>query len=113
MSARRASLLAAIVAVLTGTGSALPQPATRVVVAKSSSPAGTFCARPANGNQFATLPEKDDLYAGDLLVSLPGGAHFSKNGAVTLKLLGDYDARSPLPILEAAVSLGDATVVDL
>src|SRR5262245_52958688 len=113
MSARSASLLAAIVAVLTAASSALAQPATRVVVAKSNSPASTFSARPANGNQFATLPDKDDLYAGDLLVSLPGGALVSKNGAVSVKLLADYDARSPLPILETALSLGDAKDTDL
>ena len=71
-----------------------------MVVAKSESPAATFSARPANGNQFRTLPDKADLYSGDLLVSLPGGMLASKNGAVTVKSLADFDRRSALPILE-------------
>jgi hypothetical protein len=105
--------LASICAVLLAASVATAQPTARVVVAKSSSPAATFCARPANGNQFHTLPGKDDLYAGDLLVSLPGGTLVSKNGAVTVKSLADYDARSPLPILETALSLGESKDVDL
>ena len=85
----------------------------RVVVAKSNSPASTFSARPANGNQFRNLPDKDNLYSGDLLVSLPGGTIVSKNSAVTLRSLSDYDARSPLPILETAFSLADTQDCDL
>jgi hypothetical protein len=85
-------------------GVANAQPA-RVVVAKSTSPAGTFCARPAAGNVFAVLPDKDDLFAGDLIVSMPGGTLNSKNGAVTVKSLGDFEAKPPLPILETAFSL--------
>src|SRR5262245_46479502 len=110
MSARQ--LYGAIAAALVTPVLASAQPA-RVVVAKSSSPAATFAARPANGNQFRTLPEKDDLYAGDLLVCLPGGALSSRNGAVAVKSLADYDARSPLPILETALSLGDSKDADL
>jgi hypothetical protein len=105
-------LFGAIVAALVAPALAPAQPA-RVVVAKSSSPAATFSARPANGNQFRTLPEKDDLYAGDLLVSLAGGALVSKNGAVAVKSLADYDARSPVPVLETALTLGDPVDVDL
>src|SRR5262245_59537160 len=101
MFARSASLFA----VLAAAGIAVAQPATRVVVAKSTSPAASFSARPANGNQFRTLPEKDDLFAGDLLVCLPGATLVSKNDTVALKSFADYDARSPLPILETALSL--------
>ncbi len=91
----------------------MAQPAARTVVAKSSSPAASFSARPANGNQFRTLPDNDELYAGDLLVSLPGATLVSKNNAVTVKSLADYDARSPLPILETALSFGDSKDIDL
>jgi hypothetical protein len=83
------------------------QPATRVAVATSNSPAATFSFRTATGTVFQTLPEKAELFSGDLVVSLPGGTFTSKNGAVTVKSLADFDARSPLPILETALSLAE------
>jgi hypothetical protein len=89
----------------------LAQPV-RVVVAQSLSPEATFSARPANGNQYRHLADKDGLYAGDLIVSLPGGTVTSKNGAVNLKALSDFDGRSPLPILETAFSLNDPQEAD-
>lgn len=92
---------------------AAAQPSPRVAVAKSNSPAATFCARPANGTQFRPQPDKCELYTGDLLVSLPGGTFVSKNRAVTVKSLADFNSRSPLPILETALSLSDSKDVDL
>jgi hypothetical protein len=89
------------------------QPATRTMVAKSQSPAATFSARPASGNQYRTLSDMEDLYAGDLLVSLPGGMLTSKNGAISLKALSDFDGRSPLPVLETALSLNEPKDLDL
>jgi hypothetical protein len=112
MMIRRFSILAAILFV--GTSQlGFAQTASRVIVAQSHAPAATFSARPASGNQFHTLGENEDLYAGDLLVSLPGGALTSKNGAVTLKALSDFDGNSPLPILETAISLNDPKEHDL
>lgn len=91
--------------------SACAQPV-RVVVAKSHAPAATFAARPANGNQYRTLAENEELYAGDMIVSLPGGIVTSKNGGVNLKALSDFDGRSPLPVLETAFSLNDPQDAD-
>jgi hypothetical protein len=84
----------------------------RVVVANAHAPDATFSARAANGNQFHTLSDSADLYAGDLIVSLPGGVVTSKNGAVNLKAFSDFDGRSPLPILETAFSLNDPQDLD-
>src|ERR1700758_2104468 len=105
MVACRICLIAAFAASITPQF-AFSQP-TRVIVAQSQSPAATFSARPATGTQFRILGDKEDLYSGDLLVSLPGGSLASKNGAVTLKALSDFDGRSPLPVLETAVSLNN------
>lgn len=109
MFARSASSLAILII----SSIAAAQPTARVVVARSTSPAASFSARPANGNQYRTLSANDDLFAGDLLVCLPGAGLASRNNAVAVKSLADYDARSPLPILETALSLGDAKDVDL
>ena len=80
------------------------QPA-RTPVAKATSPAATFSARPAEGKPFEVLPAAAELHTGDLLVMLPGAALESKDRAVALKSFADYDNRSPLPILETAIVL--------
>jgi hypothetical protein len=85
----------------------------RLVVARSASPEGTFDARTSNAIRFRTLPANADLYSSDLLVSLPGGTLTSRNGAVAVKSLADYDARSPIPILETALVLHDSKGLDL
>jgi hypothetical protein len=112
MRARPARLFGVILGVLAASA-ASAQPGPRVAVAKSVSPAATFWARPSNGNQFRTLPDKDDLYAGDMLVSLPGGTFVTKNGAVTVKSLADFDTRSATPVLETALSLSESKDFDL
>jgi hypothetical protein len=90
-------------AVLLAASAATAQPA-RVTVAKATSPAGTFAARPAEGKPFAVVPAGADLVAGELLVALPEAALESKDGAVAVKSLADFDGRSPLPILETALT---------
>jgi hypothetical protein len=112
MSHRAAFLVAGVLALTVPGGSVVAQDA-RVVVARSTSPAATFAARPANSNQFRTLAANADLYSGDLIVSLPGGALASRNGAVAVKALADYDGRSPLPSLETAFTLADSKEFDL
>jgi hypothetical protein len=107
MPVRQATLALCGVLVLASAACVASAQPTRVVVAKSTSPAGTFCARPAAGNVFSVLPDKDDLFASDLIVSMPGGTLSSKNGAVIVKSLGDFEAKPPLPILETAFSLTD------
>ena len=65
MSARSTNLFGALLAVLLTWGIAEAQSA-RAIVAKSNSPAATFCSRPANGNVYTVLPDKCDLFSGDL-----------------------------------------------
>ena len=85
----------------------------REVAAKARSLAATFAARPAGTAGFKILPENADLFSSDLLVALPGAALESKNGAVAVKSLADYDGKSPLPALETAFTLNEAKDVDL
>ena len=80
---------------------------------KATSPAATFAARGPDGGDFRVLPANAPLAAGDLLVTLPGAALTSANGAVTLTSLADYDGRSPLPALETAFTLNDPKDADL
>lgn len=113
MIARPAGLLLALVALPSFAAGQGP----RVVVAASTSPAATFAARPQNGNAFTTLPEKADIFAGDVVVSLPGGTLSAGGGAVVVRCAADFDNKSPLPILETAFSLAESkekgTVLDL
>jgi hypothetical protein len=108
----RLACLSAVFSILMSSQVALAQPA-RVIVAQAHAPDATFSARPANGNLFRTLQDNEDIYAGDLLVSLPGGTLASKNKAVTLKALSDFEGRSVLPILETAFSLNEPKENDL
>lgn len=85
----------------------------RMVAAATASPAATFVARTVGQSEFRVQPEGSELYTGDLLVALPGAALTSKNGAVAVKSLADYDGRSPLPVLETAFTLNEARDVDL
>ena len=77
-------------------------------VAKLTSAAGTFSARPANETVCKVLPAGAAVSAGDLLLALPGASFDSNDGSVSVKSLADYDNRSPLPILETALVLGGA-----
>jgi hypothetical protein len=89
------------------------QPAERAVAGTSKSPAAAFAARPAGETDFNLLPENSDLHTGDLLVTLPDALLHSKNGAVSVKSLADYDGKSPLPALETAFTLNDPKELDL
>jgi len=111
MLARLLGMVALIAAILTP-GIGVAQPTSRVVVGASNSPAATFSAR-SPGKAFTILADKAEIAAGDLLVSLPGGALTSKNGAVAVKSFADFDARSPMPILETALTLAEPKDADL
>ncbi len=100
MSIRPASLFAVLI-LAAPTAAQTP----RVVVATSNSPVATFSTRPAGGNVFTTVPEKADLFTRDTIVSLPGGTFTTKNRAVKVRCLADFDGSSPLPILETALVL--------
>ena len=106
----RATLVLLAVGLLTPFSRADDPP--REVAAKARSLAATFAAR-QTGTGFKVLPENADLYSSDLLVTLPGASLESKNGAVAVKSLADYDGKSPLPALETAFTLNEAKEVDL
>ena len=106
----RATLVLLAVGLLTPLSRADDPP--REVAAKARSLAATFAAR-QTGTGFKVLPENADLYSSDLLVTLPGASLESKNGAVAVKSLADYDGKSPLPALETAFTLNEAKEVDL
>ncbi|MBA4186544.1 MAG: hypothetical protein C0467_00855 [Planctomycetaceae bacterium] len=108
-----ARLLSLVILALIAPRFAIAEPGVRGIVAQSNSLAAAFSARPANGNVFQIVPEKADIYSGDLLVSLPGATLTAKNSAVTVKTLADFDGRSPLPILETAYSLAQPSEKDV
>ena len=85
----------------------------RPPAATATSPAATFAAREPGADAFRVLPANASLNTGDLLVTLPGAALTSANGAVALKSLADYDGKSPLPALETAFTLNDPKDADL
>ncbi|HUR53950.1 MAG TPA: hypothetical protein VMZ71_07455 [Gemmataceae bacterium] len=85
----------------------------RAPAGKCTSPAASFAARQTGGTAFDVLKENAELSTGDMLVTLPGATLESKNGAVSVKSLADYDSKSPLPILETALSLNPAGEADL
>lgn len=97
--------IACLVALLFVPVGAQAQPA---VVAKATSAAGTFAAKPADGSAFRVLGANAELHAGELLVALPGASLAAKDGSVALTSFADYEGRSPLPILETAVTLNPA-----
>lgn len=109
MFARPLSLIGLVLAL----SPAAAEPGARVVVAQSNSPAAAFSARPANGTVFQALPDKAELSSGDVLASLPGATLTSKNGAVTVRTLADFDSRSPLPVLDTGYSLGSPGEKDI
>jgi hypothetical protein len=106
-------LLATFVAVLVLSIEGPAQTGPRVLVAKSTSPAATFHARPANGTKYKSLLNESDLYATDMLVALPGATLVSRNGSITLRSSADFDAKSPLPVLDTAFTLAEPKNVDL
>jgi hypothetical protein len=107
-------LLGVLVAGFIPALAAATQPETaRVAAGKATSLSGTFSARPAGTTAFDVVSTDAELFTGDLLVTLPGAALLSKNGAVGLNAHADYDGRSPLPILETAVVLNEPKDCDL
>jgi len=110
MSVRLLSLIVSLVGFASATAA---EPGVRVVVAQSNSPAAAFSARPGNGTVFSAVPDKGEIHSGDVLFSLPGANLTTKNNAVTVHTLADFDSRSPLPVLETAYSLALPTEKDV
>jgi hypothetical protein len=85
----------------------------RVAVAKAVSLPGTFIVREGPGKPWHPAFPKPDLYTNDLIVGAPGAKLESKNGAVGMAFLTDFDDNSPFPIRECAVILHDTAGYDL
>ena len=79
--------------------------AARPVVGTAAAPAAAIARREPGKTAFDLLPADADLYAGDLLIPLPGTVIRNAAGTVELTSRADYDGRSPFPILETAVVL--------
>jgi hypothetical protein len=95
--------LAAIMSLAFASANALaaePQP-----IGKLVSLPGTVFQRSKPGEDWQVVPAKGDVYAGYLLLGLPGAAIETGMGDLRLKFLGDLDRNSPNAIFEPAVVL--------
>lgn len=113
-SASRVVLGCVGVLVLASAARAQPaDPPARVVAAKVTSAPASFSARRTESDGFKVLGENAELFTGDMLLLLPGAILESKNRAIGLKSLADYDGKSPLPVLETAFTLNEPKDADL
>lgn len=78
----------------------------RTPVGKLESAKGTLLSRESPQAKWQVVDSGADLYAGDLLVGLPGAVVAVNGGAVALAFQTDFD--SPLPVLECALVLHQA-----
>jgi hypothetical protein len=88
-----------------------PPDGKREAAGTSVSAKGTLLRREHPGADWKVVEAKQALAGGDLLLGLPGAALESKNGAVRLTLLSDFE--SPLPVLEPGVILHSNPDFDL
>jgi len=83
-----------------------------VEVGKSVGPAGRLFHREGGAAKaWQPVGDKEAVASEDLLISLPGGEVESRDGSVHLELLKLFN--SPLPVMEPAVTLHQATDADL
>lgn len=85
----------------------------RVAAAKALSLPGTILVREGPDKPWHTVPANGALSTNDLIVGAPGAKLESKNGAVGLAFLTDFDDTSPFPIRECAVILHETAGFDL
>src|SRR5579871_4806440 len=71
-------------------------------VGKLVSAAGTVLQRGKPGEDWKVVQAKGELYAGHLLLGMPGAVVENNKGTIRLTFLTDFDKNSPYPILEAA-----------
>jgi hypothetical protein len=108
------ALFASLLGVVTAVCGAASQPtAERTVVGKSLAPVGAVACRAVDKTAFDLLPVDADVFAGDLLIPLPGAVLRNKAGTVELTSRADFEGKSPYPILETAVVIHDTPDVDL
>jgi hypothetical protein len=84
------------------------------MVGKSVSPKAMILSRQSPEKPWHLVDENEGIFAGDLLIGLPGAKLISENGSVTVTFMSDLDGTSPFPVIESAFRLqGDSrTVVD-
>jgi uncharacterized protein (TIGR03000 family) len=83
-------------------------------VARNSSEAGALLRRSAEGKPWQPIGKNEGIPAEDLVVGIDvGAALVSKNGGVRMDFRGDFNGISPLPVLETAAILHEASDVDL
>ena len=99
-------LTAAVVAIVFAGGVAAEE---RQEVGKLVSPHGTLYQRTKPGEAWRIVPAKGAVYAGDLLLGLPGAVLETGKGTIRLTFLGNLDKNSPNPILEPAIVLHPST----
>src|SRR5579883_157326 len=94
-------------------GASDPQTVARGVVGTSSAPAAAIARREPDKAAFDLLPAGAELYAGDLLIPLPGVGVRNKAGTVELTSRADLEGKSPFPILETGIILNAGPDADL
>jgi hypothetical protein len=103
----------AVIALLLGSGVVSAAEPERKPVGKLVSEEGTVFQQSNPGEAWQIVKAKGSVYAGDLLLGLPGAVLENTKGTVRLTLLTDFDKNSPYPILEAAVTLHENPDLDL
>ena len=87
-------------------------PEKRVAAGTCVTDTGSLLLREAPGKPWQIVEQNKEVFTGDLLMGGHDGAVDSKDGTVRLIVVGDVDARSPLPIHETAFVLHEAKDVD-
>src|SRR5690242_8210886 len=97
-----ARVLLAVLVTVVGSTSRLPgqgpaEGRQRTPVGKLESAKGTLLSRAAPQAKWQVVDAGGDVYAGDLLVGMPGAVVTVQGGAVALAFQTDFD--SPFPVL--------------
>jgi hypothetical protein len=74
--------------------------------AKSASATGSMVRRTGPDKPWQPVAKDEDLHAGEMIVGQAGAVIASSNGAVRFTLQTDLEGKSPYPIIETGVRLG-------
>jgi hypothetical protein len=110
---KASSSLLAVAILLLGSGLLSAAEPEKRAVGKLVSAEGTVFQRSKPDAAWQIVPKKGELYAGHLLLGLPGAVVENTKGTIRLTLLTDFDKNSPYPILESAVTLHEDADADL
>ena len=87
-------------------------PAVAQPPARTTSAAGTFAALQPGALAYTVLPANENVRAGDLLVTLPGAALVSRNGAVAVTCRADGDTSATVPVLDSGFAVNEPAAGD-